>query len=64
MKRLSILLKDGPEADAALWADLTTQAGPLDPRGPLSHLREPSSGNLLKSYGVGLAGLQPISQKP
>lgn len=58
MNRLSIRLIDWPMADTAMWIELTTKAGPLDPRGALSHLREPSRGNLLKSYGRWLGWLK------
>ncbi|MCV6826084.1 MULTISPECIES: hypothetical protein [Halocynthiibacter] len=57
MRRLSLRFEEWPEADRTMWAELTTKAGPLDPRGPLSHLEEPSRGNLVTSYGYWLGWL-------
>lgn len=55
---LVLALEHWPDADRFLWEDLVREGGPLDDRGPLSHLRETSRQTLINHYGRWLAWVQ------
>ena len=70
MSRLASLpLINWPEADKAVWADLTAPGDALDQGGALSHLRATSQAGLIKRYGRWLEYLyqvhpETISERP
>jgi hypothetical protein len=50
VRTVTLPMKDWPEADKAMWADLTQLAGPLDGNGALAHVRATSLLALSNGY--------------